>query len=203
MALKQLQIAQTSAQIDIQSKRAELRILQSRRLQMSMRQIHAQMQIETRRSKLNIDQTQCFAESGLKTSLELAHTFYSDSLTKGIQAIQSIAEEGVRFLKIEKKGNPIAEIARQRGVHFKQPVVTAMPKSRPIISFEPGEMQITWTQPRLEMNWHWIEAQVEYIPYEVNITMLSYPSIDIRLVEGVELDIPQLDQRGRLVDERQ
>ena len=203
MALKQIHISQTSAQIEIQTKRAELRVLQSRKLQLSMRQIHAQMQVETRRPKLNIDQTQCFAESGLKTSLEMAHAFYKQSMAKGMQAIQSIAEEGLRFLQIEKKGNPFAEVAWQRGVHFKQPVVTAMPQSRPKVTFEPGEVKITWTHPRVEMEWHWIESQVEYIPYEVNITMLSYPSIDIRLEEGVELHIPHWDRRGRLVDEKQ
>ena len=203
MALKQLHIAQTSAQIDIRSKRAELRVLQSRKLQMSMRQVGTQMQIQTRRPKLDIDQTQCFAESGLKTSLEMAHTFYNESLTRGMEAIQSIAEEGVRFLQIEKKGNPFAEIARQRGVHIKRPVIVAMPRSRPQVSFQPGEVNITWTQPHVEMEWHWIEAQVEYIPYEVNITMLSYPSLDIRIEEGVEWEIPYPDGRGRLLDASQ
>ncbi len=200
MGLKQIRIDQTSALLNIQTRRAELNVIRSRRMQLNLRQQAAEMQIQRRMARVQIDQTQCFAEAGLKTALALGDAAAQQSLSRGMEAISSIVSEGLEFLRIERGGNPIKSIAAGRGVRMRTPTVVSMPQSRPQITVDPGSLDITWTPHTVSAEWEMVDGEIEYIPYEIQFSMESTPSIDITLAEGVEFDIPEIT--GRHVDER-
>ena len=145
--------------------------------------------------RLRIDQTECFASSGLKPPLRMAGDFYKSALAAGLEAISSITQEGLRFLRIEQGGNPIREIARTRGVRIKQPRMVTMPLVRPSITFEPGELNMEWTPHSVDTSWEVIEGQAEFIPHQVTITMDPYPSIEISVKEEDNVKTPEEDAK--------
>lgn len=201
MSIQRIQIHQTSGAIQIESRRAELLVSQSRQLQMNIRQMRAQMNIERRLPRVQIDQTQSFASAGLRTALVMASDFYRRSLSAGLESISSIVQEGLRFLRIEQGGNPIREAAIGRERRPRQFAAAAMPNERPSVTVDPGSVDITWTPHSVETTWEWVEGQAEYVPYEIYITMNPYPSIEITLEDGVELDFPVSSGVGEYVDE--
>ncbi len=200
MAMAKLSIHQVQGAVKIETQAAQLKVVQSGKMRMSMRHVPAQMNVERRQAQIRIDQTESFASAGLETSLALSASFYRNSLSAGLSAIASIAEEGLRFLRIERGGHPIREIAMERGVRTRQ--VTLRPVQKPSIDVDPGYVNITWTPHSLETDWEWVEGQVDFVPHQISITMDPYPSIEIALEEGSEFLIPEPSPVGRHVDEK-
>lgn len=201
MAFAKLSITQVQGALQIETTAAQLRVQQSRRLQMNMRQLPAQMSIERTFPKIHIDQSASFASAGLETSLGMASSFYQRSLSAGVDAISSIVQEGLRFLQIEKGGNPIREVAQNRGVYMRQPTLRAMPSTGPNIQVDPGVLDIQWTPHAVETNWEWIEGQTEYVPYQITMSINPYPSIEITVEAGDEFVFPTPWPTGQHVDE--
>ena len=189
--MTRIQIQQTPGAIQIESKPAQMKVIRSRRLELNIRQTRAEMNIKSRPPRLSIDQSECFATSGLKTPLRMSAEFYQNALAAGLEAIAAIAQEGLRFLRIERGGNPIREIAMTRGIKHRQITLQAMPAVRPNISFEQGQLEINWTPPSLETNWEVLEAEVEFIPQQVSIVMNPYPSIEISEVDEERNSFPE------------
>ncbi|MDR3207344.1 MAG: DUF6470 family protein [Oscillospiraceae bacterium] len=190
--MTRIQIQQTAGKIQIETQRAQLNVIRSQRLQLNMRQNEARLNIDSRASQLEIDQTECFATSGLKTPLRMAGDFNRAGLNAGLEVIATIAAEGLRFLHIEDGGTPIADIAAQSGIHEKRPVVTAMPAVRPQIRFEPTRLDISWNPQSVDAKWEVQEDQVEYVPHKVSISMATYPSIEITTLETEPPPVPRL-----------
>jgi len=179
IGMAKIQIQQTSAALQIASRFAKLQVNRSQKTQLTVKQNAAQMNLETQHPKIQIDQTECFASSGLKTPLRMADDFYQRSLSAGLEAISSIVEEGLRFLRIEEGGSPIRDMAAARGVYTKQISVQAMPSERPQITVEPGSVRVDWVPHSIDMSWDVMEADVEFIPHQVNVDMETDPSIEI------------------------
>jgi len=181
--MARIQINQTLGAIQIESRPAQLRVFKSQRTELDMKQNKAEMNVDRQPARLEIDQSECFASSGLKTPVRLAIDFYRGALSAGMEAIASIAQEGLRFLRIEQGGNPFAEIARTRGVHLRQAVMVTMPAERPRINFEPAKLNISWKPHSVEAYWNRVDREVEYVPWEVIVGMKEYPAIDISVAE--------------------
>jgi hypothetical protein len=182
--MTRIQIQQTPGVIQIETRRAQLNVIRSQRLQLDVRQNEARLNIERRAARLDIDQTESFASSGLKTPLRMAGDFNREGLSAGLEVIASVAEEGLRFLRIENGGSPISEIAAGRGLRERRLAAAAMPAERPKVSFEPARLDISWVPHSVEAEWETQEAQVEYVPYEVSIRVATYPSIEITAQES-------------------
>ena len=196
-----INIKSTQAAIGIETQKAQIRSRPAQ-LMLRMRQIPARMQIESRQTRIKIDQTQAFSESGLKTSLELARVFYQNSFRVGLEAIGTIAAESRRFLQIERGGNAIAELARNRGIRQGQLNVVCMPKSGPNISWEPGYININWEAARIEADWEYTEPDFEYIPHSVRIYMRALHKIEITVDEIADSNfVPPKLGSGRNVDQ--
>lgn len=198
-----IQIRQVAAQIGVETQRASLRVVRSAMKRLQIRQQMAQMQIESKISRVRIDQTQVFAESGLKSPLVLARAFYQNSAMMGIEAISTIAAEGARFLQIHNKANPFAEIARTRGVHQRQMTAVAMPQSRPDISWDPGYVHIEWTRGGVEVSWEDVPAEVEYQPHSVRVFVRRPSSIEITVDDQTGEFVPEHRREvGRNLDHK-
>ncbi len=190
MNIPRISIQQTPGRIAIESRQAKLN-LTSRQVRMNMRQLPAVLEIERTNPRIEIDQTEAFASSGLKTPLTMARDFYNGALSAGLSAIGSIAEEGLQFLRIEDKGNPIYQAAVQRmDSKMRQFGAVAMPGVRPKIHLVPGELDIRWTPRGVEADWEFIDGKADFIPHEVNIWMDPYPSIEITVEMGSEMKYP-------------
>ena len=180
----------------METQRAQWQVTRSRRIALSIRQKRAELNITSTPSRLYIDQTESFASAGLKTPLRLAGDFYNNSLAAGLDAISSITQEGLRFLRIEDGGNPIREIARTRGQRTRQLSIQAMPQVAPHITFEPGQHNIDWEPHSISTDWEVIEGQADFVPHRVSIYINPYPSIEISVTDETEIKNPEKEWIG-------
>lgn len=156
-----------------------------------IRQSKADLEIENKHAKINIDQSQCFAESGLKPALTLAHDFYDEGLEAGIEAIGNIVEEANALMEIEKGGNPIADIALSKLESEGELNIVMMPKSRPKIWVDEGRADINWRPNPAKIDWQvHTKANIEATRHKVDIYMDVWPDIKIEYVgDNVDREI--------------
>lgn len=153
-----------------------------------IRQPKAGLEITTRHAKVNIDQSQCFAESGLKSALTFANDFYDESLQVGLEAIGNIVDEANAIMEIENGGNPIADIAVTKLESEGELNIVMMPRSRPRIWIDEGYAHIAWQPRPAEIKWDLhTKAKIEASRHRVDIYMDVWPDIKIEYL-GANLD---------------
>jgi len=185
-----LQIRQTFGQIGIETQRAWMSIKQPAP-KPHIEQKPPEVIIRRKLPKVYIDQTQCFAESGLKPPLQLARDFNQEGLKAIYEAIGRIAEEGTRMVRIEDEGNPIVDIAYEKAYKEYRFNMVQMPKSRSKIEWDIGYTKIDWEINPAKIEWElYTRAQIDLYPHKVNIYLKQWPHIEIRYVgENVDLSI--------------
>ena len=76
-----------------------------------------------------------------------------------------------------------------RGLRSAQLNVQALP--RPDVRIEPGHLDINWTPHSVEASWEVVEAEVEYVPYRVSVSVNPYPSIEISVAQEENQSFPE------------
>lgn len=182
-----LRITQTYGQIGIDTYRSWMDIKQTPP-KAYIEQGSPELSIEGELPKVHIDQTQCFAESGLKPALQFASDYYKEGLEAGLEAMSRIAEEGTRLRAIEKGGNPIAEIAYGKFLINDQVTMVQMPKSRPEIQWDMGYLRIDWKPNPAKIEWEThTTPQINATRHRVDIYMKQWSDIKIEYI-GKNID---------------
>ncbi len=176
-----LQITTTPARLGMKTYNAHLEIQQPRG-QQSIEQPRPEMKIDRELPKVIIDQYQCFAEMGLKNPTDLAKEISNWSRKKWLEGLARRREEGDRMARIEKGGNPIPEMAREKLNHQYQFNVDFIPKSRPKIEVT-GHLNIEWDIKKPIINYKPNKPIVDYTPGYVDIYVEQWPDIEIRYVD--------------------
>ncbi len=198
--LQKIVIHTTPAQIAVRTTPGSINI-HSNTISMTIDNNLAQpfsMKIE--QPKINIDQTDSFADVGLKKPIPMAMDFYKSSLQKGMESIATIARESAEFLQIEKGGNPIASQGKQAGVKNHTYGAKAMPAHGPEISVEQGTVETHAGQNTMKINWQPVKNQNDYTPADVSVQMVHRGDIEISLEPGVELHFPVSNGIGGGID---
>jgi len=164
--------------------------------QLSIQQNQHPMKLNITGPKLNlqiedavlyIDQSQCFAEAGLKNHMELTRTFNAKAKQKAIQAIGRIASEGRQMADIHR-GKAIGRIAQQRSTtKEKQFNFDMIPKSRPKITVEEGRVDSALQRGTVDIQMEDYRPQIDFQPDKVEIYLRQKNSINIEYV-GNHLD---------------
>ncbi|MBM7615370.1 DUF6470 family protein [Alkaliphilus hydrothermalis] len=164
--------------------------------QLSIQQNQHPMELSTTAPKLNlqiedavlhIDQSQCFAEAGLKNHMELTRAFTAKAKQKAIQAIGRIASEGQQMADIHR-GNAIGRIAKQRSTtKEKQFDFDMIPKSRPQITVQEGRIDSSLERGTVDIQMGDYRPQIDFQPDKVEVYLRQKNSINIEYV-GNHLD---------------
>lgn len=178
-----IRINQTYGKIGIRQYPANMNIAQPPPT-VDIRQSRADMKIDTTLPKVHIDQSQCFAELGLKSPLRLADDFYEESLEAGLDNIGKMAQEGERLMRIEDGGDPIVEIAQEAMYDDICEInVDCAPKSRPKIEVREGRADVEVTPRPPAINWEvYPKANIVASRYKVDIYMAVWPNIKFEYV---------------------
>lgn len=184
-------INRTDAKLGIESSPARLE-MQSQPARLEFHETDAKLTIRSDPPRVTIDQYECFAEVGLKNNYDLLKEASSRAYQHIMDYIGQTAADGGRLAAIEKGGNPIAEIAARDAFPVHEFGIGFIPQSRPKINVT-GSIQI---EPVLDSNgatnsitgdYTPGSLNVNYIPWQLNIYVKQYPSIDIRY-EGNSID---------------
>lgn len=151
-----LNINQQYAQIGLNIKEPQIK-LQSTLPRVEIQTNPAVLQIESPGPVLHIDQTQCFAESGLKNNAALREDLVSRARSNILEDIAAIASEGDQLAKI--RGATIGTVIANRCPKSREFTMVSMPQSRPQISFETSLPTINYRPAVLDFNLN--EGQVD------------------------------------------
>lgn len=174
-----LNIQQTYGQIGIDIQPAELSIQQPKAT-MEITIDKLDLGAHTEPLQVHIDQSECWAERGLKPfqmlNKELAQRSYQD----GIEDIGKIAEDGDRMAAIENGGNPIADIAAEiTNPPPDEYNIAMIPTSRPKIEFTGGVVHFNVKPAKVNIDTHPNKPIIEATSPEVNISMKVWPQVII------------------------
>lgn len=176
-----LRITQSYARIGIISHPARMTLKQPKPV-LSIESPAAEMDIDTQLPKVHIDQSRCFAESGLKSPFELTREMALDGMEAALLGIGRIAREGDRMMAIENGENVIADIAWQSLFSEGELTTVTMPVSRPEITVSGGvQIHFKPRPPRIQWETH-SRAVVEATFPRVEFYLLQKPGIQIEYV---------------------
>lgn len=183
--LPQLRMEQTYAQIGLQTERGVQEIRQPQ-AEMNMRQEPAILQIKQSLGTLTIDSTEARANADLKGILRRTREYAAWGRQKALEAIAQISQEGDRLRSIERKGNPIAELAFQTsGVYDTVNILHGNWTSDGIdISYQKKDPQIKWQIRGMKMDPVIHPPEINYTYGKVNVYLRQKNSLTIDVVGG-------------------
>lgn len=124
-----------------------------------MESTYPQLYIDRKLPKVRIDQSQCFAESGLKNPIDATADIVADAYVKAREGIGRIVDEGNRMAMIENDmPDAVPEIAFENSFEEKELTLDCMPKSRPKIEVD-GHLKIEWEMGKVNFS---KESVLEY-----------------------------------------
>ena len=178
-----IQIRTTMGQIGIRTEKANIEIENSLP-KMTIRRKQAEFRIKSKPSKFKLDQSQYLVASGNMTTLFLSSTRFQKARQKTLDAIRRIAEEGDLLMEIEKKNNPIPEIALKNTIKETSVNIAKFPQNK--IIWEKGYFELEWTPDELEFDWEINKPVIKASRPKVEIYMKRWPSIEISVVTDTE-----------------
>lgn len=144
-----------------------------------------QLEIHQPAAELAIDNYPSDYSRGIKNNMD----FDRDNARKGMQAIYAaigkIASEGVMLSKIENKGHPLAQLARQS--MNPQPVdLTIVSVAESIIKVTPHEAEIKIIPGHVNIGLKQGTGNVagDLRKGTINLTMLQYPQVSYRFIDS-------------------
>lgn len=141
----------------------------------------AQLQIQTKKPSLHIDQTQAFADAGLKSVKRMIAEQAQQGYQAFLQGMGRRAAQGSALMKIENGGNVIAQQAEANAYnHPKQIGLAYIPSPLSVqIHYESGDVdiQVRTQKPRIDAIAR--PPQMSHIRGDLSIYMAQHPSLQI------------------------
>ena len=140
------------------------------------------LQIQSSKANIEIDQSQCFAEAGLKN----LKAMIEDSISYGMQmlnkGISRIVSDGNVWSNIQNGSDPIPDQAIYNAYEQfeKEFNYTAIPQSRPKITVAPGEINYQFRPGHINSNSNPRPVKMNYKPWKVQYAVKQYNRINIQ-----------------------
>ena len=140
------------------------------------------LEMQTTLPKIQIDQSQPFAEAGLKN----IKAFMSDAVSYGqqivSQGIARIVDQGNSFIEIHTGVDPIPDQAVYNAYDMFEKSFNygAIPQSRPDITLKRGEVNTTLNRGTVQNNSSPQKVEMNYTPWQVSYHLKQYQNISFR-----------------------
>jgi hypothetical protein len=154
---------------------------------LELRQKPPVVNMKTEHVRVLIDQYECFAEEGLKNNYDLTRDQAQYAYQKVMEYIARVAEDGDAMAKIGSKANIMIDIATRNSVTTHEFGMVTIPMSRPkidvvggTVEFDPEPINDRGMRSGVSMTFIPAQMDFNYIPGKLNISVVSYGSIDIK-----------------------
>lgn len=184
MAIPQIQIKTNDIQMDYSIRPPQVNISQPE-AEVSIQQPDAIVDITSKLGQLHIDQSQAFAEAGLKPISQVNKEYVEKGRQAVLQMIAQKAQEGEQLMKGAGKGQrgaAIQQIAKQNdAVQPPKPVNVAFIPSPGAVKMDytPGEfdIEIEAQKPKIDVKVN--KPQIDLTYGTVKGTMTQRPSVEV------------------------
>jgi len=143
------------------------------------------LEMQTQLPKVSIDQSQSFAEAGLKKNRAFMedNTSYSKEIVS--QGVDRIVSQGNEFIDIHTGVDPIPDQAIYNAYDMfeKSFNYAAIPTTRPSIDLVKGSVNYNFNRGSVNNNSQPQKVEMNYTPYQVNFSISQYNSISFRYME--------------------
>ena len=177
--MQQMEITRQRPIMEIRTIPAKLNIQRVGRPEFRIRHNPPQMRIHHRLPTMQIDRSQRNALLDRMSIFSRTEQYAARSVQIGLESIGRIVEEGNRMAAIYQRHNTISQIIADRVKAPVQLTAQALPAAQ--INWDPGQMDIEWTQNEFSLEWIMDKMiEMQYEPGRVEISMVQYPSLEIR-----------------------
>ncbi|MEH7342625.1 DUF6470 family protein [Bacillus sp. JJ1532] len=190
MRLPSIQIHATSAKLGIQKTPTTIQMRQPM-ADMTMRQPHAQIDYQQRDTTIQIDQSEAFADAGLKPISRHIREWAEKGKQQALKATATIAQQGDQMMKIEQGGLVIPQIAK---TNSEDPIrefnIGFMPSSasKVRIHYSSGKFQMDVKQQKPIIKIKPNQPVINVNPGKTNIYLKQKSSISFS-VPGLNVDL--------------
>lgn len=180
----QLQVNHTWPQIAVNRTPARLEV-ENPGYTLNMSVTQAKVRVEATLPKITIDQSQCFAEAGLKGVAALREELVSIARSAMLASISRIVDQGNQLADIPNAYGAIPDQAYSNAFDQfdKEFDIGTIPRSRPRIEVQEGRLDIQVT-PGEVRNQTAVQAPVlRYQKGSVEVYLKQKPSIEVRFLD--------------------
>lgn len=184
--IPRISIEQQMAAIGVNTTPAQLSIT-SPRPQMKVNNTPPEMDFTQETPEFTVNWKQVRNESGLKNPNALTLSLRDSAKIQVTEYISGQVASGDYLGRVETPGNRVANEARGKNMETAQKDINlgTMPQSLPQVSWDPGEIDINWTNHQFKIQWegeYMPEVKLEP-PYSVEIFLRDKPYIRISVEE--------------------
>ena len=179
-----LNIQTQNALIGIDRTPSQLYIRQNQwPMEMSSKKPRLELNIEE--AVIFIDQSQCFSEAGLKSTIELGREFAAKGIQSAMETTARIARDGREMADVHK-GIALARLAKRNSTpKIRQVAMDLIPKSRPIITVQPAKIEGYFDRGYIDIKLGKIEPDIYYTAGKVEVYLKQKDTIKYHYVGNV------------------
>ncbi len=167
-----IEIHSQSTLIGMNTVNAKLDIYGNGRQSLQLHTEQPQLNLEIDKPVIKIDQSACFAETGLKTVKQLIRDFANQGYQKAMEYISKTASQGNMMKDIHSGDDVFVTIAEQDADDFADKgelKLVSLPKSRPIITLERGSVKMNYIKGKVVNQTTVASLDTRYSPGKVEI----------------------------------
>ncbi len=152
------------------------------------------LEIKTDRIQINIDTFEMRQSIGLKSVKTLVNEYGDEGVKTAYQATAKFVEEGNQLA--QPNGMKPHEMVAQRAVKSIETVLDFLPKSRPEITWEGGDVSIDFTPDKINMEWEIGKISNYNFTYgKVELEVVQKPTVEIEYL-GEPRYVPESAKPG-------
>lgn len=182
--MPRIHIEKQNAQIGIKTTKAQVQIT-SHRPKMKIKAPVPNFTVEHKQPAFKVDWQRVRSESGLPGPIAKSKQLAGEAKQQALQYTGQLAQDGNYLSRTDLGGNRVAELEAERSLD-KIPEINlgSMPQSLPNIEWEPGYINISWSNTQMQVEW-----DTEYMPtfsvepHSVEIFLRNHPYIRITVTE--------------------
>ena len=193
----------TSVPIEIEMKTSHARLEYARAsADLEISRNKGGLSIKSRPIRLNIDTFE-MRSSVTPTPVQTVEQTAQKGKQAAYQATATYAQQGELLLKAKVGGpDPLAQYAftALSPDMNAQPGLDFLPSVGPEIDWDPGELNIRFEMDKLNFDWRLNQAQFEFVPGDIEITVKQQPDVIIKYIGGPLYVPPSTDPNYEPVD---
>ncbi len=173
------------ARLDVQDPAMKLR---TKDLQVKLSAQSATLEISSPAAELMIDSYPSTRSRGIKNNID----FDRDNAAKGMRALQEaiakFASDGARLAKIENKGNPLKQLAKEAMDETPYSLSIGYVEE-PTIRVTPHQAEVRVTRGNLKTDFDYGTVNAELKRGSTDLKMLQYPQVKFSFTDKRTVDI--------------
>ncbi|ODU57635.1 MAG: hypothetical protein ABT01_01920 [Clostridium sp. SCN 57-10] len=150
------------------------------------------LRIDTEQTSVRIDTYEARKSLGIMNAGDQLRMHAERGRDAAMQQMRANVEEGAQMAQIED-GVTIGQIINQKMLEQPSSVTVFLPSTGAEISWDPGQIDMSFNAGKLEYQWNKMENSMQYIPGSVRVKIIERPTVEIEYLGGPMYIPPSAD----------